>query len=558
MVLGVSFDGSSYTSVPLLPGESQAVVSLSVQTMKGWSHDLPTSPSSGGGGSSGDTSSGDTGGHTLIFGVLSSVQRHDRWGACSGSVDTATLRTTALPECSLRLRYIDLPVGAIALPPTLRPRRLLAFGDSIVEGVGAEYVAGRGGDLQANRGMSTWVAAAAERLDAEFSSVGYGKLAWTFGGNGNVPRFADSWDQLWAGRQRRFRSVSGEAAVPDAVLVSIGTNDGLVRGEDASEEVCYLVTAWLAAARAAMGRSTPIFLCIPFGGFGGTAMAPRDALPRAFEQYQAACGGDGAMHLIDLGRDASTHLTGFQFDGSGRFLSTPESADGIHPTRQRHAELGALIAEAVKPLLEPLREPLAQAGPPSSSKPLEDDVDVAKLRAGSAACAGSAGSEGDGSEGRTMDFEREGKPDSTSLSTHLSSASSLHTSGRSSPEPTELLPDAVSAPGLPPAPAPTVSPTERHAERHQQRGLSALLARQPDLPHQLANLHPDELRDLLALAERARTMSMSPLTIHPTPPASSGAAPRPGPEPPTGALSLPGEPSAAPGAAPGAQLGAPN
>ena len=78
-------------------------------------------------------------------------------------------------------------------------------------------------------------------------------------------------------------------------------------------------------------------------------MPPLNVLPSAMESYQAACrpGGDPRTHLIDLGAAASTHLTGFRFTKEGRFDATEESADGIHPTVGRHAQLGEMLYERV-------------------------------------------------------------------------------------------------------------------------------------------------------------------------------------------------------------------
>ncbi len=149
MTLGVSFDEAPFVAVPLPAGEAHAVVELPVPGTR------------------------NPGAHCLTLGMLNSVQRYDRWGSAS-----------ALPENSLRLRSVVLPPGANAVLPAVRPYRMLAFGDSIVEGVGAEYRRGQSGDLLANRGLHTWVAALAARLNAEFSSVGFGRLAWTIGGNG--------------------------------------------------------------------------------------------------------------------------------------------------------------------------------------------------------------------------------------------------------------------------------------------------------------------------------------------------------------------------------------
>lgn len=285
MTLAASFDDAAFEAVPLPHGEQRAVVRLRVPAA---------------------CPSNDQGARTLTVGVLASVQRYDRWGsAVSAATEANESTTTTLPACSLRLRKVQLPPGAVAEMPALRPRRVLAFGDSIVEGVGADYQRGKGGDLIANRGLHTWVAVAARRLDAEYSAVGFGRLGWSFGGNGNVPRFADSWRFHWAGQRRQF-----EEASPDVVLVSMGTNDGLITAEAASAEgVSELVATWLVNARTTMGAAVHICVCVPFGGFGGPLMPPLHALPRGFQHYQEQCGGDLRAHLVDLGPHAAKHLS---------------------------------------------------------------------------------------------------------------------------------------------------------------------------------------------------------------------------------------------------------
>ena len=185
------------------------------------------------------------------------------------------------------------------MAPRLRPKRILVFGDSIVEGVGAEAAKGRNGDLIANAGAKTWVVALAERMDAEYSSVGYGRQGFTVRGNGNVPPFAASgveadedcsWDKLWAGRPRFASGATSGAASGaeaeqgtrpqlDLVLIMHGTCDGLIAGESASSAVRIATAALLPRLRAALGPQPKLFLCVPFGGVRRpqTATSPRAA-----------------------------------------------------------------------------------------------------------------------------------------------------------------------------------------------------------------------------------------------------------------------------------------
>ena len=87
-------------------------------------------------------------------------------------------------------------------------------------------------------------------------------------------------------------------------------------------------------------------------------MPPHGALASAVARYHEAAapgGHDPRTHLVDLGPEAQTHLTGFRFSEHGSFAQTDESADGIHPREAHHAELGQMVLEAIKPLVSSLR-----------------------------------------------------------------------------------------------------------------------------------------------------------------------------------------------------------
>ena len=88
-------------------------------------------------------------------------------------------------------------------------------------------------------------------------------------------------------------------------------------------------------------------------GFGGSTLPPYNVLPNAFDKYQSSGTlADPRTHFIDLGEEAALHLTGFRYTAQGGFDHKPESADGIHPTRQRHAELAEMLHKAIGPLLD--------------------------------------------------------------------------------------------------------------------------------------------------------------------------------------------------------------
>ena len=282
--------------------------------------------------------------HTLLVRIRNSVQQLDRWGQGGG----------AAPASSLKLRCIHLPPGAVAVMPIVRPRRLLAFGCSITEGVCAGYrpdTGLRGGDLNVNDAAAAWVVAAAAKLDAEFGSVGFGRQGWCVAGNGGVPCFhmvgdekaSSSWRWMWRDQPRVFSKEP-----PEIVIVLHGTNDGLT-GAD-GKMVGASVCEWLLEARKELGGECHLCICIPFGGFGGSGNQPVGALSDGFAQYQRVASSDKRAHLIDLGESATFNLSKFNIV-NGRYAPTRESCDGIHPTAERHRELGEALAERVEGIL---------------------------------------------------------------------------------------------------------------------------------------------------------------------------------------------------------------
>ncbi|KAL1507994.1 hypothetical protein AB1Y20_007596 [Prymnesium parvum] len=304
--------------------------------------------------------------HQLWLCLDSSKQKLDRWGEVG-----------TLPVCSLRIRHVLLPPGATPVAPRLRPLRMLVFGDSIVEGVAAEYQPSKMGDLHNNAAHRTFVAAAARRVDAEYSSVGYGRQGWTVPANGNVPPFAGvrgegSWQRLWVGAPRQF-SASGGPHV-DMIFVSHGTCDGLIAGPPCAANVRLAVAAFLRRLRAEVHSTTKIFLCVPFGGFGGNLQAPRGALYSGYHQYMS--GGvpkkqletnssDPYTFYLQFGKDAALNLEGFKLDSAGIVKSSRESFDGVHPFSCRHGELGDMLVDHVRSVLK---------GAPLASSSMQDGM----------------------------------------------------------------------------------------------------------------------------------------------------------------------------------------
>eukprot|EP00026_Physarum_polycephalum_P013529 Phypoly_transcript_13941.p1 GENE.Phypoly_transcript_13941~~Phypoly_transcript_13941.p1 ORF type:complete len:314 (+),score=63.58 Phypoly_transcript_13941:27-944(+) len=252
--------------------------------------------------------------HTLAVYIQNSLQGVDRWD---------------VPQCVFRVVGLTLDDGAMTLPPTLRPKRMIVYWDSIGEGV--EVLDFPGTDLTHNEATQTWAYALAAALQAEVSMVAFGRLGWTVYGNGNVPPVftpgndtLSSWDKIDSKHPRNF---TGQL---DYIFIGHGTNDN--GSPDAAVEASAF--GWLVAQRAAVTSATSIIMVVPFGGF------KEFALDEVFTTYQQKY-DDKQTYFINLGTPAQEGLTQFVPGG------TWESEDGIHPNVWRDGQLGAMLALAV-------------------------------------------------------------------------------------------------------------------------------------------------------------------------------------------------------------------
>jgi lysophospholipase L1-like esterase len=256
-----------------------------------------------------------SGNHLLEVYVYNSQQGDDRWNG---------------PACLFQVTGLVLDSGAQTLKPTLRSKRLLAYGDSITEGVQA--LCAGGGDLGTNAALNTWAFSLAATLDAELSVVGFGRLGWTISGNGGVPPVftpgndaQSSWNKIDSKNARSF------SPNPDYIVIAHGANDGLNGKSDA--DVSASVTGWLVATRAA-APSSRIILAIPFGQFCV------NAITTGLNNYKSQHPNDNNVFLINLGAAGARGLTAFNG-------GTQEACDGIHPLTVRDGQLGAMYAAAI-------------------------------------------------------------------------------------------------------------------------------------------------------------------------------------------------------------------
>ncbi|SIO58370.1 Lysophospholipase L1 [Singulisphaera sp. GP187] len=237
-----------------------------------------------------------------------------------------------------RVTGLRLDPGATTYQdPTLRPRRALFFGDSILDGA-----FNRGGETDA---FEAWPEVVAERLDAEPGRVGFEGQSYAIGTgseHGNVPALfiplnprESTWDLV---DSYHPRLAAGQFAPrPDYVFLCHGVNDAFCHVP--LVEVEASVRGLLPRIRAASGLSAQLFVVIPFEG------SNRAPIQAAFDAYQAAS-PDSNCHLIDLGDDVSSKVEDL-VDGK----PARRSFDRLHPNSAMHARLGTMMADRVSAIL---------------------------------------------------------------------------------------------------------------------------------------------------------------------------------------------------------------
>lgn len=235
--------------------------------------------------------------------------------------------TWTAPNNAIRITGLTLDAGAATVAPTLRPLRMLAFGDSLTDGLRMFSAGDTVNDTDAAQG---WAQVAADALRAEVGVIGFGGTGWQVGYN-NVPQFFNegsptnqSWDKYFAGASRLVNGLF--SPMPDLIVTMHGTNDPSNAANAAA------VQLWLAACRNAAPNSW-IFICVPPNG------RARSAITSGVAAYLAAHPGDAKAKVIDLGPSWQP--------GIDTFAASDSTTDGLHWRAPFHARVGAGIAAAV-------------------------------------------------------------------------------------------------------------------------------------------------------------------------------------------------------------------
>ncbi|MDD5397044.1 MAG: chitobiase/beta-hexosaminidase C-terminal domain-containing protein [Candidatus Moranbacteria bacterium] len=239
-----------------------------------------------------------------------------------------------VPVHGIKLKGLTIDSGASVSLPTLKPKRLLVYGDSISEGVGVNGASNTfpNTNSDATKAVPQMLA---RDLDAEVGFRALGGGGWTTIGSGSVPPVftpgddaASMWNKYSSGQSLL---VNGKfSPEPDYIYMNHGTND--MASSDAT--VIASVHGWLLAARAA-APDAYIFLTVPFGQFKANAVTT------AYNNYKTENPDDAKVLLFDLGPDNAVGL-----DSYGN--PNPKSYDGLHPNAATDIDLELQLFQLIK------------------------------------------------------------------------------------------------------------------------------------------------------------------------------------------------------------------
>lgn len=230
----------------------------------------------------------------------------------------------------LRLAGFSLDEGGSLVNCPIKPKRAIGFGDSITEGVANEGSGPYYSNLMANNARATWLPLVCNSLDCEYGQLGTG-------GQGmvkpiEIPPLPKTWDRY---DEKISRLTDGLLTPePDYVFCAMGTNDHLVEnGNVKLLPIGEEYTKWLSAVRKACPHAK-IFCIVPPLGWHDKEIAEAVAA-----RNQA---NDRNVFLIDT----APLKTSFGIKGA-----TQLAPDGVHPSVQGNAVLGAFIAIEAQKIL---------------------------------------------------------------------------------------------------------------------------------------------------------------------------------------------------------------
>lgn len=199
----------------------------------------------------------------------------------------------------LKITNILIDSGASTVAPALRPKRMVAYGDSITEGAST---LSNDDFVSTAQWSTTWDSVMSDSLNAEISAIAYQGQGYEQAGQGQVPGYLTAYNLIRSGVSRTFSS-------PDYVFIHHGSN-GTVTQSDVATMLTRMRTSYPNAA---------IYLDVPFGGYNRAAITAA---------YQAQ--SNPKNYFIDLGSAGETTVATY-------------STDGAHPTPTGHSLLAQMM-----------------------------------------------------------------------------------------------------------------------------------------------------------------------------------------------------------------------
>jgi lysophospholipase L1-like esterase len=214
--------------------------------------------------------------------------------------------------------FLGFTVAGGNVVPSPRPARLKIefLGDSITEGV-ALHATGPQGQTSANwrtDGPRAYAALTAQKLQAEWRQVGFGRQGLTIVGNGGVPKAQDAFNWFYSGVPR-------DAWQPDVVVINQGTNDRSANGATFAS----LYGSFLTLIRAAYPGAKLVAVRPLVGDFGEEIKAQIAARKTA---------GDTKAFYVD----------------TAGWTQNADFTDGIHPNQAGSVKIADKLAAALQAL----------------------------------------------------------------------------------------------------------------------------------------------------------------------------------------------------------------
>lgn len=231
---------------------------------------------------------------------------------------TAADRWTT-PSYCLKITNAIIDPGASSVAPTLKPKKLLWFGDSISEGIRANNSTTQPANQNSYETIPAFVAQA---LNAELGNCSFGGTNYNAGFN-SIPGLLSSYASVYNGVTRLSTGIF--IVQPDYIAVMMGANGAPTTSN---------VSTFLDNARTAAPNAR-IFVIVPVGGQGRTNIIAGVA------SYLSAHLTEHKVHIIDVGVAFNTGLT--SIGGA-----TQQAIDGLHPRSSWNARLACEVIRQMR------------------------------------------------------------------------------------------------------------------------------------------------------------------------------------------------------------------